>query len=269
MPSGYALLVRGSAASGRTVEVRRLVDVTQARPIRVVDPPDRRRHVRRTKRLEQRAEPPLPAIDEAPGSAGGGGPPHRRREELRPLVRLEDRCVEIPASSSASTRCRSTAGTSHGMSPATTITRSTSVAERFEPGRDRDERPLERPRIADQPDVRSELRWSARRARPYDHDLVGDRRTAAMARAPGAVRPSTDSASLSRPKRVERPPASTIAPTDPVIDARRPRPGRRPPSPGALGPGTWPSGVRRRIARRSRSSRIAMTYLRLVPVASR
>ena len=37
----------------------------------------------------------------------------------------------------------------------------------------------------------------------------------------------------------------------------------------ARGPGTWPAGVRRRIARRSRSSRIAMTYLRLVPVASR
>jgi hypothetical protein len=37
----------------------------------------------------------------------------------------------------------------------------------------------------------------------------------------------------------------------------------------ALGPGTWPAGVRRRTARRSRSSRIAMTYLRLVPVASR
>ncbi len=38
---------------------------------------------------------------------------------------------------------------------------------------------------------------------------------------------------------------------------------------GALGPGTWPSGVRRRMARRSRSSRIAITYFRLVPVASR
>ena len=38
---------------------------------------------------------------------------------------------------------------------------------------------------------------------------------------------------------------------------------------GARGPGTWPAGVRRRIARRSRSSRMAMTYLRLVPVASR
>ena len=33
--------------------------------------------------------------------------------------------------------------------------------------------------------------------------------------------------------------------------------------------GTWPSGVRRRMPRRSRSSRIAITYLRLVPVASR
>ena len=37
----------------------------------------------------------------------------------------------------------------------------------------------------------------------------------------------------------------------------------------AADPGTWPSGVRRRIARRSRSARIAITYLRLVPVASR
>ncbi len=39
--------------------------------------------------------------------------------------------------------------------------------------------------------------------------------------------------------------------------------------PGARGPGTWPSGVRRRISLRSRSSRIARTYFRLVPVASR
>jgi hypothetical protein len=38
---------------------------------------------------------------------------------------------------------------------------------------------------------------------------------------------------------------------------------------GARGPGTWPASVRRRIARRSRSSRIAITYFRLVPVASR
>src|SRR5205085_7305551 len=38
---------------------------------------------------------------------------------------------------------------------------------------------------------------------------------------------------------------------------------------GARGPGTWPSAVRRSSARRSRSSRIAITYLRLVPVASR
>ena len=52
---------------------------------------------------------------------------------------------------------------------------------------------------------------------------------------------------------------------------RRPRRARssRDRRPGAVGPGTWPAGVRRRIARRSRSSRIAITYLRLVPVASR
>ena len=37
----------------------------------------------------------------------------------------------------------------------------------------------------------------------------------------------------------------------------------------ARGPGTWPASVRRRIPRRSRSVRMAMTYLRLVPVASR
>ena len=38
---------------------------------------------------------------------------------------------------------------------------------------------------------------------------------------------------------------------------------------GARGPTTWPSAVRRRTPRRSSSSRTAMTYLRLVPVASR
>ena len=45
------------------------------------------------------------------------------------------------------------------------------------------------------------------------------------------------------------------------------QPGR--PTSAARDPGTWPSGVRRRTPRRSRSARIAMTYFRLVPVASR
>src|SRR5438034_11649553 len=41
------------------------------------------------------------------------------------------------------------------------------------------------------------------------------------------------------------------------------------PTPAARGPGTCPASVRRRSPRRSRSARMAMTYLRLVPVASR
>ena len=46
--------------------------------------------------------------------------------------------------------------------------------------------------------------------------------------------------------------------------------GHRGPTPAAArGPGTWPASVRRRTPRRSRSSRMAMTNFRLVPVASR
>jgi len=54
-----------------------------------------------------------------------------------------------------------------------------------------------------------------------------------------------------------------------VVPARIPRQDIVPAGRGARGPGTCPSAVRRRIARRSRSSRMAITYLRLVPVASR
>src|SRR4030095_14643949 len=52
-------------------------------------------------------------------------------------------------------------------------------------------------------------------------------------------------------------------------DAADARVGHIPTSTAARGPGTWPSGVRRSTPRRPRSSRIAITYLRLVPVASR
>ena len=89
-------------------------------------------------------------------------------------------------------------------------------------------------------------------------------RTASIAWS-SSGRPSIGSASLSRPNRLDRPPARTIA-----VTRSRGHGGLPATIPAAaLGPGRWPSGVRRRTPRRSRSARIAITYLRLVPVASR
>ena len=84
---------------------------------------------------------------------------------------------------------------------------------------------------------------------------IGARRRRSSAR--GGARPSSSAASLSLPNRLDRPPARTIAVITPA------------PASGRGHPGMWPSGVRCRIPRRSRSSRIARTYFRLVPVASR
>ena len=151
---------------------------------------------------------------------------------------------------------RSTAGTSDGMSPPTTSTTSASVAAR----------PASTP--ASGP---SKARASSTRRAPAGIGAVapGATTTSTSSTTPATAptarssigTPSTGSASLSRPKRDDRPPASTIAA---VVIGSRPR--RRA---AARGPGRCPSGVRRRIPRRSRSSRIAMTYRRLVPVASR
>ena len=91
---------------------------------------------------------------------------------------------------------------------------------------------------------------------------AASRRTASIAWS-SKGRPSTGSASLSRPNRDERPPARTMTATDSWVVIGGPTPV------AARGPGTWPAAVRRRIPRRSRSSRMAITYLRLVPVASR
>ena len=94
---------------------------------------------------------------------------------------------------------------------------------------------------------------------------VVTRRAASIAWA-SSGRPSSGSASLSRPNRDERPPARTITATVSVavIGGLRPRPVRCPRTRHVAG-----IGVRRRIPRRSRSSRMAITNLRLVPVASR
>ena len=80
---------------------------------------------------------------------------------------------------------------------------------------------------------------------------------------PSSGRPSIGSASLSRPNRLDRPPARTSPVTVGSVIRRHLSPralaarGRGRPGSGAGSP------------RRSRSARIAMTYLRLVPVASR
>ena len=98
--------------------------------------------------------------------------------------------------------------------------------------------------------------------RDDDDDLVGDAAGPPRWRArASADRRSARPACRARTA-LDRPPARTIAATRTAVTAD-------PAGAGALGPGTWPSAVRRRIPRRSRSSRIAMTYLRLVPVASR
>ena len=127
-----------------------------------------------------------------------------------------------------------------------------------EAGEQPGERALERVRVVDQRHVGGERPGSrpARRRRS-PRSAIG--RTASTARSGAAGR---------RARRACR--ARTARPAAGEDDRRR-SPSRRSSvrRPAARGPGTWPSGVRRRIPRRSRSSRIAITYLRLVPVASR
>ena len=145
------------------------------------------------------------------------------------------------------------------MSPATTIDALDRRIQRGEPGRETGERALERDRILGDLDAR---RHGEVRAGRHDDDDVGRNGADGI---DGVVeqRPAVDDL------------GELVAP-----EPRRPATGKHDrPDPlghgtaccgrGAFGPGTWPSGVRRRMARRSRSSRMAITYLRLVPVASR
>ena len=144
------------------------------------------------------------------------------------------------------------------MSPPTT--RTIDSCGGSEAGRDSGERALEGDRVVDQPRTRGEIRG---RLRGGDHDDLGRGRGDAV---DGAVekRPAVDAFGQLVSPEAARSAAGEHEAGDAsgghgAVTADR----------AARGPGTWPSGVRRRIPRRSRSSRMAITYLRLVPVASR
>ena len=268
-PTGWA--ARHGNAAGRALmrrfahrvgglsgpEVRDRIDVDQRRSVRVRDRPaverdDDRRHV-----VQHRAEPAFARADEFldrrdPVFASDG---HRQRS--RPPSRSSRQARSTP--SERGKERRRTAGSSDGMSPPTTTTRSTG------PGQCRQAvpRPTSGPSNA-----RRVVHASGRprqraivAGREDDDDVIGD----GAHGGDGAIqqrarRRSARRACRARSGATRRPPGrcrrSCIA-------------ARSWPAAGAFGPGTWPAGVRRRIARRSRSSRMAMTYLRLVPVASR
>ena len=143
--------------------------------------------------------------------------------------------------------------------PITRISGPAAVAESRKQAR---QRALEWCRIADQTRARRERRRAMRR---HDHEDLGGERP------DGVDRMLEQRSAVDRLGQLVAPePARPAAGEDDRGDGG---PGhRRLPlaiPAAALGPGRWPSGVRRRIPRRSRSARIAITYLRLVPVASR
>ena len=227
----------------------------------------------RGQRRRQRAKPSFAAVDQpargessrhragrrAAAAAGG-----RRARGPRRRRRSSPRAASIAAA---------TGPTSDGMSPPMTMTVGARMAveARQQPG----ERTLERDRIMGQD--RTSSRQVGLRLGGDDHDDLAGQRPHGIDRVP-----------QQRPARRPARPAcrARTAPNGHPRGRSRRRPAVSPGSGGeparrsahraagtataaARGPGTWPSAVRRRIPRRSRSARIAMTYLRLVPVASR
>ena len=233
-----ASMSRSVRPSGRRVATRprgRASSTSSTAPSRRSPASSRRRT--RPRRLARSARAGSRAVRRPPGSP-----------RWRPPERVESR--------------PSTAGTSVGMSPPTTMTRSAAVSARG-PASSAGERPLERSGVVHQVTPSGTPRIALgrgdhhdRRRRPPGQRRSRGRAAAGRRSARRACRGRT-ATSARRPGRSRRSARSLrVVPTEPA--------GRAP-----SGPGTCPSGVRRRIARRSRSSRIAITYLRLVPVASR
>ena len=180
--------------------------------------------------VEQGAEPPLPGADEAPTAApraapsrapSAGSPADRRPRGWRPWRRPRAPRGGAPGRPGRGSACPRRPR-SRGRPPC-----------RRPPARRRGRRAGPRT-------VARRGRASRRRGgtgppsgAPTTTITSVSARTAAMAWSRSGV-PSIGSASLSRPKRDERPPASTMAPTRSVTDAGSA--GR-----GAFGPGTWPS----------------------------
>ena len=132
-------------------------------------PAGRRRRPSATSRARSRRSPRAMRR-----SAAGrrGRPTERHRERARSAVVGEDR--RLARVSSAATSRRRTAGTSVGMSPPTTRTRSTSGSSASSPAASAGERPLERQRVVDDARRPAVVAGSSIGA-PDDHDLVGDR----------------------------------------------------------------------------------------------
>ena len=177
------------------------------------------------------------------------------------------RRTRLRSRASARTSAESTSTEIVGMSPPATI--ASGSRAHLEAGQQPDERPAVRLGVLGAAHRHAaRVRQEAIVARGDDDDHLGADRRDRVDR-PIQQRPAVDASPPACPIRTvsSAPPARTMPLTrgaammvgDPSW----------PPRSRARGPGTWPSGVRLRTPRRPRSSRIAITYLRLVPVASR
>ena len=234
-------------------QVGRRVDVAEGRPWgrgRARSPPGDLRGERLWERTKRRS--PARPTARPPRAPARGAPPSAADGRDR---RGRGRTASTPgASSSASIDRRPRR--QRGMSPPTTMTIG-SRAARGRPGARRVGPRRRRGRGRPRPPSGSD--GVARRG---DHE--GSRSTAAVtASMASEERPAVDALGQLVPPE----PARAATREDQPADAAR-RHARRPPDRRA-GPGTWPSGVRRRIAAPIEVPRIAITYLRLVPVASR
>ena len=241
------------------LEVGRDVDVAEGRALGIVEVPlgvgdtDRAEPVAAAPEAGARRTPAAPRRRDAPDRSGA--PSGAVGRDRRTGGVAEQRRVH-PSSSAATSRRAPPGRATACRQPRRGDVR----VGRGETGRDTGERPLERPGVVGERgrragDPRACVRHGA--GPTVTMTSAADARTASIA-CQSSGRPS-----MSR-QLVATEPRRPATGEDDGGDPHRPTGWR-----GARGPGTWPSGVRRRTPRRSRSSRIAMTYLRLVPVASR